>query len=99
MVGIQSTGVGSNLDVNSLITKLMQIESQPLTTLAKKEASYLAKLTAYGSLNGALSSFQSSFVGLNSTAAFQNLTASVGDAAYCRPALRALLLQAITTSM
>lgn len=79
MVGIQSTGVGSNLNVNDIITKLMQVESQPLTTLAKKEASYLAKLTAYGSLNGALSSFQSSFVGLNSAAAFQNLTANVGD--------------------
>jgi len=90
VVGIQSTGVGSNLDVNSLITKLMQIESQPLTTLARKEASYLAKLTAYGSLNGALSSFQSSFVGLNSTAAFQNLTANVGDAS---------ILSASTTSV
>lgn len=90
MVGIQSTGVGSNLDVNSLITKLMQIESQPLTTLAKKEASYLAKLTAYGSLNGALSSFQSSFVGLSSTAAFQNLTANVGDST---------ILSATTTSV
>lgn len=90
MVGIQSTGVGSNLDVNSLITKLMQIESQPLTTLAKKEASYLAKLTAYGTLNSALSTFQSSFVGLNSTAAFQNLTANVGDAT---------ILNASTTSV
>ncbi|MFA9275803.1 MAG: flagellar filament capping protein FliD [Candidatus Aquirickettsiella gammari] len=89
-MGIQSTGVGSNLDVNSLISKLMQIESQPLTTLAKKEASYLSKLTAYGSLNGALSSFQSSFVGLNSVAAFQNLTANVGDAT---------ILSASTTSV
>lgn len=90
MVGIQSTGVGSNLDVNSLISKLMQVESQPLTTLAKKEASYLAKLTAYGSLNGALSSFQSNFTSLNNTATFQNLTANVGDAT---------ILNATTTSV
>lgn len=90
MVGIQSTGVGSNLDVNSLISKLMQIESQPLTTLAKKEASYLSKLTAYGSLNSALSSFQSNFVGLNSVATFQNLTANVGDST---------ILSASTTSV
>ncbi|MBC3872300.1 flagellar filament capping protein FliD [Undibacterium flavidum] len=89
-MGIQSTGVGSNLNVNDIITKLMQVESQPLTSLAKKEASYLAKLTAYGTLNGALSSFQSSFVGLNSTAAFQNLTANVGDAT---------ILSASTTSV
>jgi flagellar hook-associated protein 2 len=89
-VAIQSTGVGSNLDVNSLISKLMQVESQPLTSLAKKEASYLAKLTAYGSLNGALSSFQSAFVGLNSTSTFQNLSANVGDAT---------ILNATTTSV
>jgi flagellar hook-associated protein 2 len=78
-VGIQSTGVGSNLDVNSIITKLMQIESQPLTTLATKEASFQAKVTAYGSLSGALSSFQSNFTALNSLATFQNLSANVSD--------------------
>jgi flagellar hook-associated protein 2 len=89
-VAIQSTGVGANLNVNDIISKLMQVESQPLTTLAKKEASYLAKLTAYGSLNGALSSFQSSFVGLSSAAAFQNLTANVGDST---------ILSASTTSI
>ncbi len=89
-MAIQSTGVGSNLDVNSLISKLMQVESQPLTSLAKKEASYLAKLTAYGSLNGALSTFQSAFVGLSSTSTFQNLSANVGDAS---------ILNATTTSV
>ncbi|MES2049019.1 MAG: flagellar filament capping protein FliD [Pseudomonadota bacterium] len=78
-MGIQSTGIGSNLDVTSLINKLMQIESQPLTTLARKEASYQAKLTAYGSLSSALSSFQSSFASLSSTSTFQNLTANASD--------------------
>lgn len=78
-MGIQSTGIGSNLDVNSLITKLMQVESQPLTALAKKEASYQAKLTAYGTLSGALSSFQSSLSSLNNLSSFQNLTAASSD--------------------
>ncbi|WMW82224.1 flagellar filament capping protein FliD [Undibacterium cyanobacteriorum] len=78
-MGIQSTGIGSNLDVNGLITKLMQVESQPLTTLAKKEASYQAKLTAYGTLTSALSSFQSSLPGLYNLASFQNLNASSSD--------------------
>lgn len=79
MVSIQSTGIGSNLDVNGLISKLMQVESQPLTSLAKKEASYQAKLTAYGSLSSALSSFQTNFVGLNSISTFQNMSATSGD--------------------
>lgn len=79
MVGIQSTGIGSNLDVNGLISKLMQVESQPLTSLAKKEASYQAKLTAYGSLSSALTTFQTNFTGLNSISTFQNMSANSGD--------------------
>lgn len=78
-MGIQSTGLGSNLDVNGIISKLMQVESQPLTTLAKKEASFQAKLSAYGSLSSALSSFQSNITGLNNTSTFQTLSASAGD--------------------
>nr|WP_315466856.1 flagellar filament capping protein FliD [uncultured Undibacterium sp.] len=79
-MGIQSTGIGSNLDVNSLITKLMQVESQPLTALAKKEASFQAKLSAYGSLNGAVAAFQSSLTTLNNPTTFQSLNATPSDA-------------------
>lgn len=78
-MGIQSTGLGSNLDVNTLITKLMQVESQPLTALAKKEASYQAKLSAYGSLSGAVSSFQNSLSSLSSASTFQTLNATTTD--------------------
>ncbi|MDO8651597.1 MAG: flagellar filament capping protein FliD [Undibacterium sp.] len=78
-MGIQSTGIGSGLDVNTLITKLMQVESQPLTSLAKKEASYQAKLSAYGTLNGALSSFQSSLSSLSSASTFQSFSATSSD--------------------
>lgn len=78
-MGIQSTGIGSNLDVNSLITKLMAVESQPLTALAKKEASYQAKLSAYGTLNGALAAFQSSLSSLSSASTFQSFSATSSD--------------------
>ncbi|MDO8176907.1 MAG: flagellar filament capping protein FliD [Undibacterium sp.] len=80
-MGIQSTGIGSNLDVNSLITKLMAVESQPLTNLAKKESSYQAKLSAYGSLNSALSSFQSSLSSLSAASTFQSFSATSSDTA------------------
>jgi flagellar hook-associated protein 2 len=78
-VGIQSTGIGSGLDVNTLITKLMAVESQPLTTLAKKEASFQAKLSAYGSLNGAVSAFQSALSSLNNPSTFQSLNGTSSD--------------------
>lgn len=57
----------------------MTVEQQPLTVLAKKEASYQAKLSAYGTVKGALSTFQSAVAGLSTTSKFQSLSASSSD--------------------
>ena len=72
-------GVGSSLDVNALVTQLMQAEQQPLAVLATKEAKYQAKLSAYGSLKGALSSFQSSVATLTNPTKFSTVTARLAD--------------------
>jgi flagellar hook-associated protein 2 len=79
MAGISSPGIGSNLDVNGIIEKLMQAEALPLQALAKKEASYQAKLSAYGTLSGALSAFQTAIGSLNTASTFQGLKATPGD--------------------
>lgn len=79
-MAISSPGIGSGLDINGIVTKLMAIESQPLTTLAQKEAAYQAKLSAYGTLSGSLSAFQGAVQGLNDPAKFQSLKASSSDA-------------------
>jgi len=79
-MALSSPGIGSNLDVNSIVTQLMSVESQPLTALNKKEASYQAKLSAFGSLSGALGSFQSALAALSSPEKFQSITASTADA-------------------
>lgn len=79
MATISSPGIGSNLDVNGIVAKLMAVESQPLVDLQKKEASYQAKLSAYGSLKGALSAFQSAVSSLASPSTFQTLNASSSD--------------------
>ena len=52
---LSSPGLGSGLDVNAIVSKLMAAESQPLTALSEKEASYQAKITAFGTLKGGLS--------------------------------------------
>ena len=72
-------GVGSTLDVNSLVTQLMTAEQKPLTDLAKKEAKYQAQLSAYGSLKGALSTFQNSVATLASATNFSTMAASPTD--------------------
>lgn len=79
-MALSSPGIGSNLDVNSIVQQLMAVEAQPLTTLAKKEAAFQAKISAFGSLSGTLGSFQSALNNLSDPAKFQSLTASTSDA-------------------
>lgn len=64
---ISSLGAGSGLDLNGIVTSLMQVEQQPLLTLQKKEASYQARISALGNLKSGLSSLQtaSQFMMLN----------------------------------
>lgn len=76
---ISSPGIGSGLDVNSIVTQLMTLERQPINLLDTKEASAQAKLSAYGSLKGALSSFQSAVAALSTPAKFAAVNASSAD--------------------
>lgn len=78
-MALSSPGIGSNLDVNSIVSQLMTIERQPIKKLALKEADYQAKLTAYGSLKGVLSSFQGSLSALSSASSFQSTKATSSD--------------------
>ncbi|HAT30291.1 MAG TPA: flagellar hook protein 2 [Janthinobacterium sp.] len=75
-MGISSPGIGSGLDVNSIVSKLMSVESAPLTTFDNSTASYQATLSAYGTLSGALGTFQGSLAGLSSLTNFQSLTST-----------------------
>jgi flagellar hook-associated protein 2 len=78
-VALSSPGIGSNLDVNSIVNQLMSVESQPLASLDRKEASYQAKVSAFGGLSGALSTFQTALAGLTSQAKFQSVLATSAD--------------------
>ena len=62
MASITSAGIGSGLDVSGLLKQIMSVEQQPLLLLDKKEAVLQARLSAYGSLKGAVASFQSASV-------------------------------------
>lgn len=79
-MSISSPGIGSNLDVNSIVSQLMNVESQPLTTLAKQEASFQAQLSAYGNIKSALASFQAAAANLSDPARFQAIKAASSDA-------------------
>lgn len=78
-MGISSPGIGSNLDVNSIVSQLMGLEQRPLTALAKKEAGMQAKVAGYGSLTSALGAFQTALTNLSSRDKFQAVTATAAD--------------------
>ncbi len=58
MASVSSLGIGSNLDLNGLLDKLTTSESAPLVALQSRKDSYTAKLSAYGTMQNALSNFQ-----------------------------------------
>lgn len=76
---ITSAGIGSGLDVNAIVTGLMNVERQPLTLLATKKTAFQTQVSAYGSLKSALSTFQASVSALSSAAKFNAQTATSAD--------------------
>jgi flagellar hook-associated protein 2 len=80
-MSISSPGVGSNLDVNSIVAQLMSIEQQPLSLLDKKTSAVQAKLNAMGTVSNSLGSFQSALSSLTSASAFMAVKATASDAA------------------
>lgn len=81
-MAISSPGIGSNLDVNSIVSQLMQLEAQPLQALSLKEARLQTRLSAIGSFKGALGALQSALAPLtsaNTFAASRSAKASNGE--------------------
>ena len=68
MATTPTSAVGtSSLELNSIVSQLMTVERQPIAKLNAREASYQAKLSAYGSVKGAVSGFQTALQGLKRT--------------------------------
>lgn len=64
------------LDINSLVSQLMQAESAPLANYAKKTAGFQAKSAALTSVSTAVGTFQSALTKLNQPTTFQGLSAT-----------------------
>lgn len=75
MVGI--TGIGSGLDINSIVGALVNAEKAPKEAqLARLERASTTKFSALGQLKGALGAFQTAIKDLNTPALFEKRTAS-----------------------
>ena len=76
---VTTQGIGSGLDIASIVDKLVSVASAPLTALQTQETAYQTKLSAFGQVSSALSTFQSTIAPLTTPSAFQSFAASIGD--------------------
>ncbi|MBM5575412.1 flagellar cap protein FliD N-terminal domain-containing protein [Deefgea sp. CFH1-16] len=65
-----STGVGSGLDVQGLVKKLMDAESGSLVKFTTREAQITERVSALGLVKSALSTLQTASAGLGNLSAF-----------------------------
>jgi flagellar hook-associated protein 2 len=80
MATVTASGIGSGLDINSIVSQLVNAERAPQENrLASKEAIIQARLSAYGSLKSALSSFQSSLSALKDADTFGKRSATSSE--------------------
>jgi len=80
MAGISSAGLGSGLDINSLVSQLVQAERAPASgRLTTRETRVSSRLSAYGTLKSTIAEFQESLKKLKKIETFQNRSAKVSD--------------------
>ncbi len=60
MASITSLGIGSGVDVNSIVTQLVALESRPLTQMRSEASALQTQVSSYGQLSSLFSSLQTS---------------------------------------
>lgn len=79
-MALAATGIATpSLDVTSIISQLMTLEQRPLTLLAQKQATMQSKISAFGAVQGALSSIQTAAKALGKAEIFASNKATVAD--------------------
>ena len=73
---ISSAGIGSGLDVNSIVTQLMAVEKQPLTRLQTTASTLQTELSAFGQLQSLVSGLQDAATPLYDATTFAQANSS-----------------------
>ena len=89
-MAISAAGVGSGLDVGSIVSQLMAVERQPLTRLQDQQKSYQSKLSAFGQLQSAMSKLQDAAGALNKSTTFSATAASAATTLSCSTLTRSI---------
>lgn len=76
---ITSLGIGSGIDANSIVTKLMALERAPLDALTLRESSYKAKISAFGTIKSKFDALETAAGKLADPAKLAGFTATIGN--------------------
>jgi len=76
---ISSTGISSGLDVNGIITSLMNVEKLPLNKLQATATTMQTKLSAFGQMQSLVSSFHDAAAALQNATAYAVTSSATSD--------------------
>jgi flagellar hook-associated protein 2 len=77
---ISSTGIGSGLDINSIVTSLTTAKAAPETNaLNRSKTSFTAEVSAFSTFNSALATFQATLATLQDSTKLASRTATLAD--------------------
>ena len=82
MASISSLGVGSGLDLSSILDSLTAAQKATLTPISNQQSSFTAKLSAYGTLKSALTTFQTSNTALSKADLFSATSTTSSTTAF-----------------
>jgi flagellar hook-associated protein 2 len=80
MATISSAGVGSGLDVNSIISQLVALERKPIDALRSTQTRIQTQISSYGKLQSSLARLQDAAKALTGTGPWGARMATSGDA-------------------
>ncbi|MCA3149161.1 MAG: flagellar filament capping protein FliD [Burkholderiales bacterium] len=79
MSGLSVPGIGSGLDINSLVERLMTVERQPLTALATKKGMIESKISALGQIRSSLDALKTAAQRMTTQDKLLTLKTTVAD--------------------
>ena len=79
MATISSPGIGSGLDINSIITQLVAVERVPLTQLQTQATALQTKLSTYGKVQAAISALRDAASALTRADTWTKTTGTSSD--------------------
>lgn len=85
MATITSLGIGSGIDINSIVTQLVAVESRPIAQLKSQASQLNTQVSAFGKLQSLLSSVQDAANALTGSSLWTRSTATSSNDAAVSP--------------